>query len=216
MPGLKVYFDRLGLYTKPARYLPTKEVVIMMFSNLLSKFTHMPPERAVYAQIVAKARQPWLYLNAGVPDTVSGRFDMITLHSFFLMEHLGGKGKPESKFSQLLFDEVFMDMDHSLREMGVGDMSVGKKIRKMSEVFYGACNGYRAAMAEPEKSRKKSLSDALKRNILDEGVDRTKLTNLLDYALRANSQIEAIPVKTLLSGKFDWPELVLPEPELEN
>ena len=134
---------------------PNEKVVIMKLAKLFSKFSRTPPERAVYAQIVAKARQPWLYLSAGVPDTVTGRFDMITLHSFMLMEHLGGKGEAENRFSQQLFDEVFLDMDHSLREMGVGDLSVGKKIRKMSEVFYGACNGYRVALAEQQPDRKK-------------------------------------------------------------
>jgi len=181
----------------------------MKLSKLLSKFTQMPPERAVYAQIVAKARQPWLYLQAGVPDTVSGRFDMITLHSFFLMEHLGGKGDSEKKFAQALFDEVFMDMDHSLREMGVGDLSVGKKIRKMSEVFYGACNGYRTALAEPQETRKKALNDALERNVLNDGVNLRQLNNLTNYSFESIAQIEKIPLKTILSGKVTWPDLVL-------
>ncbi|VAV90317.1 Ubiquinol-cytochrome C chaperone [hydrothermal vent metagenome] len=179
----------------------------MKLSQLFSKFSYMPPERAVYAQIVAKARQPWLYLHAGVPDTVTGRFDMITLHSFFVMEHLGGKGKKESKFNQVLFDEVFLDMDHSLREMGVGDLSVGKKVRKMSAIFYGACNGYRSALAEPKEDREKALGEAFKRNVLGKKIEPEKCNNLVGYAFETKKQVEAISVRALLAGKFNWPDL---------
>lgn len=181
----------------------------MKLSNVFSKLFYTPPQRAVYAQIVAKARQPWLYLNAGVPDTVTGRFDMITLHSFFVMEHLSAKGDKERVFSQALFDEVFLDMDHSLREMGVGDLSVGKKVRKMSEMFYGACNGYRTALENPEPARKQALSDALKRNITGNDDRPEQLTSLVGYAMQAKAQIEAIPVKSFITGKLDWPDLAL-------
>jgi len=179
----------------------------MKLSNLFKKMSYTPPERAVYAQIVAKARQPWLYLNAGVADTVTGRFDMITLHSFLLIEHIGGKSKDRADFSQALFDEVFLDMDHSLREMGVGDLSVGKKIRKMSEIFYGACNGYRQAFAVADKDRVKALGDAFKRNITGVDVAPQQLDLLVDYALRAQAQINEILVKNILAGQFDWPDL---------
>lgn len=181
----------------------------MKLSKLFSKLSYTPPERAVYAQIVAKARQPWLYLNAGVPDTVTGRFDMITLHSFLVMEHLSAKGDNESTFNQALFDEVFLDMDHSLREMGVGDLSVGKKVRKMSEMFYGACNGYRTALEQEEPKRTQALSDALKRNITGDEVESKKLASLVEYAMQAKNQVESIPVKSFITGKLDWPDLTL-------
>ncbi len=148
-----------------------------------------------------------MLFRSGVPDTVTGRFDMITLHSFFVMEHLGGKGDKESKFNQVLFDEVFLDMDHSLREMGVGDLSVGKKVRKMSAIFYGACNGYRSALAEPKKDREKALGQAFKRNILGKQIEPEKCNNLVDYAFETKKQVEAISVRALLAGKFNWPDL---------
>lgn len=177
----------------------------MKLSKLFSKLSYTPPERAVYAQIVAKARQPWLYLNAGVPDTVTGRFDMITLHSFIVMEHLSRQGDKESEFNQLLFDEVFLDMDHSLREMGVGDVSVGKRVRKMSEIFYGACNGYRTALEESDPA--KALAEALQRNVLGKDISTEKLDNLVDYSLQTIKQVEKLPVKSILKGKMAWPDL---------
>ena len=195
------------LFSKTNAILPIKEIVIMKLSKLFSKLSYTPPERAVYAQIVAKARQPWLYLNAGVPDTVTGRFDMITLHSFIVMEHLSKKGEKESQFNQLLFDEVFLDMDHSLREMGVSDVAVSKKIRKMSEIFYGACNGYRTALEEPDPA--KAFTRALQRNILGKEAAPEKLNNLVNYTLQAIGQVEKVPVKSILAGKMDWPDLEL-------
>jgi len=179
----------------------------MKLSNLFKKMSSIPPERAVYAQIVAKARQPWLYRNAGVPDTVTGRFDMITLHSFLVLEHVAGKGKIETEFAQALFDEIFLDMDYSLREMGVGDLSVGKKIRKMSEIFYGACNGYRSAFEQTGENRHKAIKQALKRNITGDDASPEQLDKLVEYSLRAKAQIEEMSVEKILAGQFDWPEL---------
>jgi len=179
----------------------------MKFSNLFKKMSYSPPERAVYAQIVAKARQKWLYLKAGVPDNVTGRFDMITLHSFLLLEHIGGKTKTEADFAQALFDEIFLDMDHSLREMGVGDLSVGKKVRKMSELFYGACNGYRKVFESAATDLNKELGDALKRNATGAEVKPEQLDLLVAYVLKTKAQIDTIPVENILAGQFDWPDL---------
>jgi len=179
----------------------------MKFSNLFKKISNTPPQRAVYAQIVAKARQPWLYLSAGVPDTVTGRFDMITLHSFFLLEHISSNTKVEADFAQAVFDEIFLDMDHSLREMGVGDLSVGKKIRKMSEIFYGACNGYRSAFEKTGKELDIALGEAFKRNVTGAEIAAEKLDRLVDYAQQEKARTDMIPVKDILSGQFDWPTL---------
>ena len=179
----------------------------MKFSNLFKKISNTPPERAVYAQIVAKARQPWLYLKAGVPDTVTGRFDMITLHSFLLIDHIGSNSKVETDFAQAVFDEIFLDMDHSLREMGVGDLSVGKKIRKMSEVFYGACNGYRNAFENTGKELDIALANAFKRNVTGEEIAADQLDRLVEYAQQEKARTETIPMEDILSGQFDWPTL---------
>ena len=87
------------------------------------------PIAAVYDAIVASARQPRFYADLGVPDTLDGRFDMIVLHLFLVLDRMKGE---DEKFRQNLTDYFFMDMDRSLREIGVGDLSVGKKVRKMA------------------------------------------------------------------------------------
>jgi cytochrome b pre-mRNA-processing protein 3 len=119
------------------------------------------PTRLLYEAIVAAARQPKFYLEHGVADTVDGRFDMITLHMFLVMERLRSEDTPAEGFRQQLTDDFFLDMDRSLREMGVGDLSVGKKVRKMAEVFYGRMTAYAVACAAGEGE----LQNALARNV---------------------------------------------------
>lgn len=182
--------------------------IAMVFKKLFSKFGTMPPPRAVYAVIVAKARQPWLYTTAGVADTVTGRFDMITLHCFLVLERLRDQGEKASEFAQEIFDEAFMDMDHSLREMGVGDLSVGKKVRKMSEVFYGACKGYRDALSVDEPDIEKELAGALRRNVLGEKATDQQVHALVQYVLKSTQQLAAYPVSEIVSGKLELPDIV--------
>ncbi len=128
----------------------------MILSTLFAK----KPSTAetLYAAIVAAARQPHFYANWDVPDTVDGRFDMIVLHVFLVLQRL----KLETPvLCQQLTDLFFDDMDRSLREMGVGDLSVGKKVRRMAEAFHGRLNAYAAAMEQGEQT----LIEALQRNV---------------------------------------------------
>src|SRR5436305_13961508 len=115
------------------------------------------PEQRVYEAIVAAARHPRPYAEWAVPDTVDGRFDMISLYLFLVLDRLRGA---EAPFRQRLTDAFFADMDRSLREMGVGDLSVAKKIRKMAESFYGRIAAYDRAMTEGADA----LAAALARN----------------------------------------------------
>jgi cytochrome b pre-mRNA-processing protein 3 len=114
----------------------------------------------LYSAIVHQARQPVFYESAAVPDTVDGRFEMISLHAFLVMRHLKGHGEQEKKLSQKVFDHMFADMDQSLREIGVGDLSVGKRIKEMAKVFYGRVVSYELAL----DGSGETLEDALRRN----------------------------------------------------
>lgn len=117
---------------------------------------------AIYGMIVAQAREPLFYREFGVPDTVDGRFDMVLLHLWLVLRRLraveGGAG-----LSQALFDHFCSDMDANLREMGVGDLTVPKRMQKFGEAFYGRAAAYDAALeagAEP-------LAQALCKNVLN-------------------------------------------------
>jgi cytochrome b pre-mRNA-processing protein 3 len=109
----------------------------------LFRGTPVVPQERLYEQIVAQARRPWLYGTIGVPDTVDGRFDMIVLHAYLIFDRLGQADERAKALSQAVFDEMFKDMDRSLREMGASDLAVGPKVRRMAEVFYGRSQAYR-------------------------------------------------------------------------
>lgn len=115
----------------------------------------------LYGAAVAAARQPGFYATQGVPDTLDGRFDLIGLHVFLLIERARADPPPGPRLAQAIFDAMFSDMDHNLRELGVGDLSVGKRMRAMWEAFHGRSAAYAAAIAAPAPA----LEEALARNI---------------------------------------------------
>jgi cytochrome b pre-mRNA-processing protein 3 len=115
---------------------------------------------ALYAKAVAQARQPVFYAEREVPDTVDGRFDMLVTHVFLLLHRLGAEGREIKGVTQALFDLMFSDMDRSLREMGVSDMRVGKRVKEMARAFYGRVDAYEPALNDTEK-----LKEALARNL---------------------------------------------------
>jgi cytochrome b pre-mRNA-processing protein 3 len=117
----------------------------------------------LYASIVEQARLPAFYERFGVPDSLDGRFEMISLHAFLTLHRLKEEKSRESQaLSQAVFDLLFADMDRSLREMGVGDLGVGKRVKKMAEAFYGRLAAYDAALESGDASR---LAAALRRNL---------------------------------------------------
>ena len=124
-----------------------------------------PHERAgfeLYGAAVAAARVPWLYAELGVPDTLDGRFEMVGLHAFLLIDRLRREAPPGPDLAQSVFDAMFSDMDVNLREMGVGDLSVGKRVRAMWEAFHGRANAYETPLAEADEA---ALAAALARNV---------------------------------------------------
>jgi cytochrome b pre-mRNA-processing protein 3 len=128
----------------------------MIFSWFFSKAKPRP--QALYSAIVAAARQPRFYAEWGVPDTVDGRFDMIVLHLYLVLDRLRLE-QPE--FRQALSELFFADMDRSIREMGAGDLSVAKKIRRMAEAFSGRVEAYEHARSQGGAA----LEQALARNV---------------------------------------------------
>ena len=115
----------------------------------------------LYGAAVTAARDPWLYATLGVPDTLDGRFDSIGLHVYLVIRRLTTDPEPPGPaLAQAVFDAMFLDMDTNLREMGVGDLSVGKRNRAMWEAFHGRSAAYAAGWDDPA-----ALEAALARNI---------------------------------------------------
>lgn len=119
----------------------------MIIGRLFGRAARRERGDKLYAAIVAQARSESFYRDCGVPDTVDGRFDLIVLHTYIVLDRLRAEGEAGRKLSQQLFDTLFDDMDRSLREMGVGDLSVGKHVKRMASGFYGRMKAYDEARA---------------------------------------------------------------------
>jgi cytochrome b pre-mRNA-processing protein 3 len=103
----------------------------------------------LYGSIVAQTRRPAFYAELGVPDTVEGRFELLVLHVFLVLDGLRGAGEKGEALAQQLVDIFIADMDVTMRELGVGDMAVAKKMRSLADVFYERLATYREALSEP-------------------------------------------------------------------
>jgi cytochrome b pre-mRNA-processing protein 3 len=155
------------------------------------------PERRLYAAIVAAARQVVFYQDMGVADTIEGRFEMISLHLFLVLNRLKGEGVEE--FRQNLTDVFFEDMDGSLRELGVSDVAVGKKVRKLAESFYGRVKAYDSALDQP-----KNLKEAVARNIYPEGSSVDSIEATARYIVSAAKVLASQPLKSILSSELKF------------
>src|SRR5690242_16226463 len=119
--------------------------------------------RSLYGTIVAQARLPEFYARYGVPDTVEGRFEMIVLHLALFLRRLRRETGEAQALGQAVFDLFCRDMDHNLREMGVGDLRVPKEMRRLAEAFYGRLEAYDRGL---NATTPETLTAALVRNVL--------------------------------------------------
>ena len=131
------------------------------FSKLSKKRQDSNEVKFFYDNMVSLARNEDLYIKGGVPDTIDGRFELIILHCHLFIKKLISLGVEEKLFSQNLINYMITDFDRSLREIGVGDLSVGKKIKFMVSAYYGRANAYDKAI----KDNNKNLGDVLKNNL---------------------------------------------------
>ena len=117
----------------------------MIFKNFGTNYVkknNLELVQKFYNNIVNLARNPVLYKNGGIPDTIDGRFELIVLHIHFFIKKLLENDHKEKEFAQNLIDFMIRDFDFSLREMGVGDLSVGKKVKHMVSSYYGRVKVY--------------------------------------------------------------------------
>jgi cytochrome b pre-mRNA-processing protein 3 len=159
--------------------------------------------RNAYIATVEQARQPGFYEAWSVPDSPIGRFDVIALHCFFVLHRLKGE-QTAQKFSEVYCETLFDDMDRNLREMGVGDLSVGKKVRKLAEGFFGRAAAYETALAEDDNA----LCEVLRRNLYGEAVpnDNT-LLHIANYVRRTVAALDLQDVADLVGGRISFAPL---------
>ena len=175
-----------------------------MLSRLFGYGEHRRAVAETYTRIVEQSRLPVFYDRWGVPDTVDGRFDLLVLHAFVVFHRLADAGTAADRFAQRLFDHMFGDMDRNLREMGVGDLSVGKKVKFMAKGFYGRVVAYRDAVSAGGDA----VDAVLLRNLYG-GADPgpARIAAMAAYLTAQVEAIARVPVDDILRGDvvFDAP-----------
>ena len=170
-----------------------------MVLSLFRKSTAAEPVKAVYAAIVTQSRQPAFYADWGVPDTVTGRFDILSLHLALLLRRLRHEEEAR-RFSQALFDLFLEDMDRSLRDLGIGDLSIPKRIKQMTGLFYGLLARLDAAGDDIG-----TLEAVLIRNIYG-GTANDGAAPLASYVAAEMARLAGQPVAAILAGKVEMGE----------
>ncbi len=182
-----------------------------LFGPTFAETTH-----ALYGSIVAEARRPAFYIDHAVPDTTTGRFDMMVLVTALVLRRLrdepkpapgtrvrrGAKATDPHELGHQLLDLFFTEMDRALRETGVGDVSVGKRIKKLAAAYNGRAIAYDAAL---DAGDDEALAAALARNLLAGLDDRSAAPALAVWVRAAADVLSTLPVGDVLAGRIPWP-----------
>jgi cytochrome b pre-mRNA-processing protein 3 len=158
---------------------------------------------SLYGAIVAQARKPALYAGLGVPDSVSGRFEMVLLHTILVTRRLQSAGEAAREAGQGVFDRFCQDMDHSLREMGVGDLSVPKKMRKVGEAYFGRAAAYEPGLAAGDAGL---LAEPIGRTVLADGAGTGAASALAAYAIAVAGKLAAQEEGAIVESGPDFPD----------
>ena len=156
--------------------------------------------------VIAAVRSRAFYTGGGVPDTFNGRFELLVLHAALVVRRLRALGGPGPAAAQDLIDTVFRNLDPAMRELGVGDMAVPKRMKKLAEAFIGRSVAYDAALQRPDDA---ALDDALSRNVYG---GAHKATDLAQYVRATVRALDALTLDDLLSRPIPFPEPILPSP----
>ena len=169
--------------------------MVRFLKRLFGGIPFEPESVALYSTAVTQARQPVFYNGWGVPDTVDGRFDMVTLHVYLILHRLKGQGDEAEALAQALFDTMFKDMDNNLRVMGVSDMRIGNRVKDLAQRLYGRADAYDKGLAADDGT----LEDALKRNAF-QGTDGD-VAAMAAYLRRETAAMAAQEIGDMLKGE---------------
>ena len=170
--------------------------------------------RALHEAIVLAGRQSALYTHAGVPDSVDGRLDCIALHAFMLFRRMAGQEGWDEIGSELS-SEIVADFDRSLREMGVGDMSIGKKVKKKSQVFFHRFDAYWGAVTEAEGAE--PLTVLLPRTVFQgNDVSDADVANMIRYMDAQKAYLETLNAEAILNGDLSFADAAPYFPEARD
>ncbi|MGE6739191.1 ubiquinol-cytochrome C chaperone family protein [Allorhizobium pseudoryzae] len=157
-----------------------------------------------YAALTSAARVPFYYTDMDVPDTVMGRFEMVSAVMILFFRRTAKSETSGQELAQEIIDAFFTDIDHSIRELGIGDQGVPKRMKKLAAMFYGRLQAYAAAL---DASDATELAAALRRNIHPDAADAPTMEPLARFLLQVEQELKTVPEETIARG-----QLVIPSP----
>jgi cytochrome b pre-mRNA-processing protein 3 len=159
---------------------------------------------ALYGAIVAQARSPAFYRGYGVPDTATGRLEMILLHTLLFCRRAGAAAAGSQPLAQNVFDRFCQDMDGNLREMGVGDLAVPRKMQEIGEAFYGRAAAYEAPLATGDQA---ALAKALLRNVFSGAAEHEGgARRLAAYIIAVGRALALQEDAGIVEGQIEFPD----------
>lgn len=159
--------------------------------------------RNLYVAAVDQARRPFLYTNLGVEDRIDARFELYVLHVTLLLERLKGHGEQAQEVSQAMFTEFVEALDDALRELGVGDLAVAKKMRKLGEAVFGRIKAFDEAVAG--ENPREALAGLVARSVFNDAEALERAGPLTDYLLDARARLAAQPLSEVIEARLNWP-----------
>ena len=157
---------------------------------------------ALYGQIVAAARQEAFYSDWQVPDTPLGRFEMLSLAMLLFQHRLRGEDGSAREVAQVLIDEFFTDVEHSLRELGISDPGVPKRMKRLAKMFYGRTAAYSDALDQRDAG---ALAAALARNVRPDAADWPQAGDLAAYAFHVEKALAKQSIADICAGRIGFP-----------
>ena len=154
----------------------------------------------IYGAIVTQARQPDFYARLGTPDTPEGRYETVVVHLFLVLERL--RGTDAGEVPRALVETFVDDMDDSMRELGTGDVGVGKKVQRATGGLYERTVDYRRGLEAADDAE---LARTLGEHVLGEGMGDAAATSLARYVRAAVAALSVQPLEEILSGGIDFP-----------
>ncbi len=171
-----------------------------MIFGLFRRPAKNPVIDRLHGEIMAVARQPALFVDFGIADTVEGRFEALALISSLALRRLMELPAPADEIAQQLTDDIFARFDIALREMGVADVGVSKRMKKMAQGFLGRAAAYRAAL---DANQEPELAKAIARNVY--GGDDAHAVGLAAYARRCATALAGCDLDDYLKGPLPLP-----------
>ncbi len=175
---------------------------VMIFGLFKRKSGNIAIVERQYAHLTAAARQPFLYSDLDVPDTVMGRFEMLSAILILYFRRTRNSPRTGQEIAQEIVDAFFEDVDHSIRELGVGDAGVPKKMKKLAGMFYGRLESYAAAL---DRSDGEALAAALRRNFHPEVAGGPTMEGLAAYLFAVEAALTGAPEEVVETGQLRVP-----------